>query len=273
AQPRTTKKMTALLPNLRIAPPYEITLRGKPWYLFLSGGPSCFPEESVQYVVTRCLRFSFGPENAGTGPLELIYASPLNEGGRMVMYQQVRYSDGSSTRHEAGTYEYHAAHAHYHHPLIAGQQLFKVVDPRTGRLEEVGEAKKTGFCMGDYNMVDWHRFYQDRHGAVGASCSPANVPVRDMTMGLSTGWADIYSYNLEGNFIDFDDHGDGRYVIRAFADRSGSIRETKENDNISYAYIEVEGDDVRLLERGYGQDPWDPSKKVLVDPRNFAPVP
>lgn len=72
-----------LLPNLRITPPYDLTLTGAPWYFYMAPdmGPSCFPEETAQALVTRCLRFSFGPENAGQGPLELVYAAPANEGG------------------------------------------------------------------------------------------------------------------------------------------------------------------------------------------------
>lgn len=261
-----------LLPNMRITPPYDLTLTGTPWYFYMAPdmGPSCFPEETAQALVTRCLRFSFGPENAGRGPLELVYAAPANEGGRNVMYQQITHADGRKTRREAGTYEYHAAHAHYHHPLIAGQQLFKVVDPKRGTLEAAGEAKKTGFCMADYTLVDWNRFYQDPADSVESSCALADVPYRDLIMGLSTGWNDIYSYDLEGNYIDFDDGSDGSYVIRAFTDRSGDILETDETDNLSYAYFRVTGDEVLLLERGYGSDPWDRNKRVLNDPRNHS---
>lgn len=261
-----------LLPNLQIAPPYDITLTGAPWYFFMTPGaaPSCFPEETAQALVTRCLRFSFGPENAGEGPLELVYAAPANEGGRNVMYQQITHADGRKTRQEAGTYEYHAAHAHYHHPLIAGQQLFKVTDARKGTLAEAGTAKKTGFCMADYTLVDWHRFYQDPVDSVPSSCGLLDAPYRDLIMGLSTGWNDIYTYDLEGNYIDFDEGEDGLYVIRAFTDRSGEIKETDETDNISYAYFKVTGDRVQLIERGYGSDPWDPNKQILNDPRNHS---
>lgn len=271
-RPAKTSGKGPLLPNLRITPPYDLTLTGAPWYFFLASqtAPSCFPEETAQELVTRCLRFSFGPENAGRGPLELVYAAPLNEGGKNVMYQQITHADGRKTRRPAGTYEYHAAHAHYHHPLIAGQQLFKVTDARKGTLEEAGVAKKTGFCMGDYTLVDWERFYQDPVDSVPSSCGLLDAPYRDLIMGLSTGWNDIYSYRLEGNYIDFDEGGDGLYVVRAFTDRSGEIKETDESDNLSYAYFKVVGDKVELIERGFGSDPWDRNKKILNDPRNHS---
>lgn len=267
---RPTRSLGTLLPNLRIAPPYELSLDASPWYTFGYGPGSCFPEETAEHGATRCLRFSFGPENAGRGPLELVFASPAREGGAWVMYQRLHLADGRTKDVPAGTYEYHPAHAHYHHPLIAGQRLFRVADPATGALQPAGEAKKTGFCMGDYLLVDWERFYQAPINSVESQCSIADAPVRDMVMGLSTGWADIYYYGLEGNFVDFSDHGDGRYVLRGFTDRRGLLRETDERDNVSYAYFEVRGSDITLIERGYGTDPWDPRKVVVDDPRNFA---
>jgi hypothetical protein len=36
-------------------------------------------------------------------------------------------------------------------------------------------------------------------------------------------------------------------------------------NNVAYAYFRVTGNDVRVIERGHGTDPWDPSKTV-VDP-------
>jgi hypothetical protein len=45
------------------------------------------------------------------------------------------------------------------------------------------------------------------------------------------------------------------------------ILESNEDDNHSYAFIEVTPlplREVRVLERGYGSDPWDPAKQVLV---------
>ena len=124
--------------------------------------------------------------------------------------------------------------------------------------------------MLDFMLVDWKRFYQDRIDSVESSCGLADAPYKDLPMGLSTGWADIYTYNLEGNFIDFDEGEDGLYVVRAFTNQDEQLKETDYSDNMSYAYIEVTGDQVKLLERGYGTDPWDPKKVVLNDPRNFA---
>ena len=87
-----------------------------------------------------------------------------------------------------------------------------------------------------------------------------NEPAR---IGLSTGWADIYTAELSDNYVDFGINLDGYYLLRFFADLDGTIEETNESDNVAYSYIRVSGLDVELLERGRGRDPWDPNKVVL----------
>jgi hypothetical protein len=42
--------------------------------------------------------------------------------------------------------------------------------------------------------------------------------------------------------------------------------ETDYDDNVAYTYFQVSGDEVRVLERGHGTDPWDPHK-VVLDPQ------
>ena len=45
---------------------------------------------------------------------------------------------------------------------------------------------------------------------------------------------------------------------------SNDVLESDETDNAGYAYVEIRGSTVRVLERGRGQSPWDP-RKVLAD--------
>ncbi|MEA2451690.1 MAG: hypothetical protein QOG04_400 [Actinomycetota bacterium] len=262
------KDKEVLLPNLRVVPPYEFTFKGT--FPLESEGVSCDPLETAQERVTRCLRFSFGPENNGRGPLLLRLAPPAEEGGETRMYQRIFRGDGSFKEYDVGTYEYHAAHAHFHHPLLAGQELYRVMNRRTGSMFPAGKAKKTGFCTSDYIMVDWDRFFHAPIHSTEASCGLAPVPTDDAFMGMSTGWADIYYWGLEGNYVNFSDESDGYFVVRAFADSTHSLHESDESDNVSYAYFKIEGSSVKLLERGYGEDPWDPAKEVLNDPRSAA---
>ncbi len=43
------------------------------------------------------------------------------------------------------------------------------------------------------------------------------------------------------------------------------MRETVETDNTGYALVQVTGESVRIVERGQGDSPWDPRKKVFTD--------
>lgn len=79
-------------------------------------------------------------------------------------------------------------------------------------------------------------------------------------LGLGVGWGDIYVYTLDGNYVEFSENTDGRYVIRSVADAINDVLESDETDNAGYAYVEVKGNAVTVLERGRGMGPWDPNK-------------
>ncbi len=83
-------------------------------------------------------------------------------------------------------------------------------------------------------------------------------------MGLSTGWTDLYGWFQAGNYVRWPG-GDGFYVVRAMADGLETLVETNEKDNYGYAFVKVEGNEVTVIERGRGTDPWDPNKVVIRD--------
>ena len=78
-------------------------------------------------------------------------------------------------------------------------------------------------------------------------------------LGLTRGWGDVYRWQRPGQYVEFGDHGDGRYVVRAIVDKPGEVKETNERDNAGYALIQVTGENVTILERGQGHSPWDPA--------------
>ena len=130
----------------------------------------------------------------------------------------------------------------------------------------LGDVAKRGACAHDYVFVDFERFYQDRQNFAdsGSDCSFLLTDPREPArIGLSTGWADIYTAELSDNYVDFGINLDGHYLLRFYSDIDETIVETNEKDNIAYSYIKVSGFDVELLERGRGRDPWDPNRVVL----------
>lgn len=84
-------------------------------------------------------------------------------------------------------------------------------------------------------------------------------------MAFSPGWGDVYGWYRPGNYVDFGTRGDGLYVVRVKVDQEGHVREAREGNNTSYALIRLRGDEMTVVERGRGTDPWDPKKAVVED--------
>ena len=272
---RKPAKAVPLLPNLRLVPPYEFTFSG-----MVSGGrgvyggpanpaTSCTADDVAEQQGMKCLRFSLGPANVGAGPLQLVF--PPMEGlatpGNAV--QIIDWSDGRTTTRAAGQFEYHKTHAHYHHSGFGSLELLKVVDPARGTTQVAGKGPKQGFCTADIVLADWRLFAPGRQNSADSTCVESAGLVYDPTsgtrMGLSAGWADIYSWEQDGNYVEFGLNGDGRYVVRSTADALNKVLESDERDNTSYAYIQVSGTTITVLERGRGQGPWDKAKVVVRD--------
>ena len=265
----------ALLPNLRLTPPFEFTFQA-PATPFGSGPAhghvptnGCTADEIHDFGAKRCLRFSIGPENVGAGPLELVYVPGSDVmGGRVI--QRVHYGDGAIKDVNAGRYEYHATHTHYHHAAFGKLQLFRVVNLDHGVLKPAGTGPKMGFCMADYAIVNWERFDNAPQKNQISTCRGIlEDPSSKTVIGLSKGWADVYYYSLPGNYIEFGENGDGVYVVRVKANASDAILESTPRDNYSYALIRVTGSEIEVLERGYGKSPWDP-RKVLANDIRYA---
>lgn len=268
-----------LLPNLRMQPPFAFTLEtpgsasgflDEPRSRGAVPTRGCLPTEIGTFGARRCLRFSTGPENVGAGRLQLLFEpDEANQDGKAFegnAFQLVDRRDGSTERRTAGDYVYHAQHTHFHHAGFAGFQLLRVTDSRRGHMAPAGSGPKQGFCMADVRIVNWFAFDNVLDSIDSTNCMGiGDDPTAQMRTGLGVGWADIYAYYQEGMFVDFADNPDGLYVVRVRANDRDVIHETKTGDNVSYAFLEVAGDEVAVFERGYGDDPWDPRKRIVHD--------
>lgn len=272
-----SRPRVALLPNLQVVPPYELTFDSG---FAQDGSDSCTQVEREKYplLITdeypRCLRFSAGPINVGQGMWEVILTP---EPGRRegTAFQRIHYSDDTHEDREAGTFEYHDRHHHYHHTAIGGFELLEVLDPKTGALSARTTGPKIGFCTGDQVIAEWRSLRSDppRSAAEMMSGACSGSPSGG-SIGLTKGWGDMYHWYVEGNFVPFPAAGDGLYVVRVRSDTAedgGTFVETNESDNIAYTYIRVSGDDIDVLERGRGRSPWDPGKTIVKDTRHDHP--
>lgn len=229
---------------------------------------SCTVEETATEGVTRCLRLSLGVLNVGDGPLDLRFnRHQLTEEGEM--RQQVR---GEPDSRPAGRFVFHPTHFHFHSLDTVVADVLRV--ERTGdgdpQLDAVRRGRKHGFCLINTLIADIVKNRADRQAehndsaCAAVEADPADpVAQRQGRMVLSRGWVDVYPWYLPGQYVDFAGLGDGEYVVRATVDASNRLVETDETDNTSFAHIQVAGDRVTLLARGFGPSPWDPDAKAI----------
>ncbi len=290
-----------LYPNLRTVPPYEFTFTAPlnplngvyppdtinpPASVAGITLASCsideyLPAEAGGADAKHCLRLTSGPINIGEGIYDMRFRlledfiagtaqlNPEEAFSRLVvgdMQQAVHYSDGSIEYVQAGTYSFHPTHAHFHDDYILSYYLALVTDPVSGEYHRVGTGTKSGFCPADQLWGDWRAFAQGTEKPGGDSPLSSCFSLTDGFVGLSVGWGDVYRWQRPGQYVEFDGQGNGRYVITAVVDEYNNVIESDETDNVSYAYVEIQGDTITTLERGWGTSPWDPKKEVFTGP-------
>ena len=283
-----TKGRKPELPNIQADPPYDLTFTGPlpqiasfhvadlPAQIGLHhidssvlGVPaySCLSEESIENGAERCLRFSSGVANDGPGVFEVVGGFPLEQpggflGGRLT--QRLHRSDGSYRSVAAGKYVFHKVHLHYHVADLANFGLFKVGAHH--RLRFAGRGLKEGFCLANSKMNSFHEFGQADPAEYAADdCTPADGEEQDVEFAEAVvpGWNDVYDWQTSGQYVDFADNPNGRYLIKMKVNAAGDFTETTRRDNAAYTYFRVDGDGIEILERGRGLSPWDPHKQEL----------
>jgi hypothetical protein len=284
----------ALLPNLKTVPPYEFGFIAP-----LNPANAAYPPDTVNPPMdvagvhplscavdemapvaaggggaAKCLRLTSGPINVGSGPFDILFDFVSGLAGGTVdpvtlqgpARQVIHYADGSTSERAAGTFSWHKTHAHFHTDQIHTYELFKVDNPASGAIHPAGAGTKSGFCPADQLFGDWDHFTQLPDGTFGEGDSAGGscFSPEGGQLGLSVGWGDIYRWQRPGQYVDFGGQTDGLYIVRTTADKYNKILEENETDNTSYAYIKVTGEDVTILERGQGADPWDKAKVVFT---------
>jgi hypothetical protein len=127
-------------------------------------------------------------------------------------------------------------HDHWHVERVATYRMVPIADDGS-QMEDAAALSdaKVGFCFFDSHHVlergpDERQF--DSH-----SCGHEDDD--EMSMGLSPGWADIYSFELPGQEIEISDLPDGRYRLWAEADARAWFAEDDRADNTTWADVEL----------------------------------
>src|SRR6266700_8074064 len=122
------------------------------------------------------------------------------------------------------------AHQHYHMKEFNQYKLYDVV----GNL--VVPSKKPGFCLIDVEQVL-------------ASAGPQKFQSckADEVMGISAGWADVYSANLECQYLVIDGVPDGDYTLVATTNTGRAVPEDNFDDNTVCQGLHIQGNVVQTL--------------------------
>lgn len=199
-------------------------------------------ELSDAYIVTgpggqKKLRFPATFINTGDGPLELVGALE-EETGTTRATQNIIRKDGSTEERHVGNFVFHDDHKHWHFEDFVEFELFSLKEKGEPDQKLASTGKMT-FCIQDYAPLS-----DDFPGKPAEAVYPQCVS--DM-QGISVGWADTYLAEIPGQEIDIAGISDGVYAFRSIVDPENRVLEKDETNNSSITYIEIMGNDVRIL--------------------------
>jgi hypothetical protein len=207
-----------LLPDLEPLPPRELLVEHDP-----AAG-------------SRTLRFSTTVANIGAGPLELY--GRINDNGTVTASQRFLAADGAWYERVAGTFVFHQGHAHWHFADFTLLEIWLHDDDRE-LTELVASTGKSTFCAVDEVPLDT----DDTEVA-----APAYFDCGGDTQGISAGWTDTYGAEIAGQELDISHLDDGRYALRISVDPARRLGEEDESNNSLIVYVELAGDEIRLLD-------------------------
>jgi hypothetical protein len=116
-------------------------------------------------------------------------------------------------------FEWGSCHGHYHFKSFAQYRLLDA----SGSLVRTG--KKVGFCL-----MDISRFDTSANPSARYTCS---------NQGIQAGWADVYSSNLSGQWIDITGLPAGSYILEIIMDPMNLVDELNESNNTTRANVTI----------------------------------
>lgn len=177
------------------------------------------------------LKFSASFVNRGKSQFELI-GSPSGVGSsQRNVNQRIVTENGSSQDKLVGSFEWHAAHDHYHYGDFA-DYVFGSVRLLSSDKAPIAIRQKTTFCLRDNELA--------MPELVGAPKSKTFAYCTQTRQGVSVGWTDIYDYTLPDQYIDVHDMPAGIYSLSFFLDPNQRFTEERKDNNISTVFFELD---------------------------------
>jgi hypothetical protein len=189
-------------------------------------------------------RFTGALPNIGAGPLEVREVTHPNQ--MQDIYQRVHQDDLSVDEFLLGSFQKQSTpFGHLFLPGIAQYNL-RMVLPGDGIGPIVSSQDKTSMALVDGNDYDTT--------LPNAPLDPFYDDVDDEFLGVSVGWADIYSPNLPGQWVDVTGLPDGMYWLEVIADPYNRIQEIDETNNATRIKVNLVIPDPRIIPGDYNQD-------------------
>ena len=199
----------------------------------------------------KLLRFSSRVVNVGAGAFEAHGQRPDKSVSTMTTTQRIFNGAGGYRDVATNAVMYFSGdgHNHWH---VRDLEDFELIRLDNGKL--VGTGAKHGFCFYDnYRFGSTQDpFYTRQTSPPACGRHPSNLKV---TMGLSRGWGDIYSYSLPDQYIDITGLTSGRYKLRATADADGWFSESNNSNNFTWVNIQISGTSVSVIRHGPAAQP------------------
>jgi hypothetical protein len=189
----------------------------------------------------RRIRFSTTIINQGLGPLIMLGRHDARSDTTLAV-QHIETRSGAIEERYIGNFVFHEDHNHWHFEDFTLFELWRFGDD--GSLSElVSTTGKMTFCVIDTGPMD-DPPPNAAPEAVFRGCG-------DEVQGISVGWGDTYGATISGQELDIEEVRDGRYALRSHTNPDGRILETHRDNNASVIYVEIEGMEVRRLDRDY----------------------
>jgi hypothetical protein len=183
--------------------------------------------------------------NAGAGPLEVREVTHPNN--VQDVYQRIYHTDGPLTEVLIGSFP-NAASIPPRHLFLPGiaQYNLRTVLPGNGVGPIVSSNDKTSMAVVDSSSYNT--------SLPGAPSSRVYDSVSDPILGISIGWADVYTTSLPGQWVEATGLPDGQYWLEVIADPYNRIQELNETNNTTRIKVDLVVPQPQILPGDYNGD-------------------
>jgi hypothetical protein len=165
-------------------------------------------------------RLGFNSKFVNEGSYQLLLRGMGSGSKAAEQYYDGQWHSGAGELYFESAGSTEGGHNHWHYrKMLIFQLRSKGSDGQV-----IKESNKQGFCLSDLSSRNCNRGEPDR---------------TDVTMGLGRGEEDVYSANVEGQYVTITDVPDGEYNLRFEVNPRGEIKESSTSDNYSSARIRI----------------------------------